>query len=128
MTVSIGVRSGLALGEQFRKYRRLQDAEPDVETDADQHEAEAGRGMLPAPGQELLAGRLTEGQHREIGQEQSARHPELRPGCDEPTRLVGASPFHRHQHRAAPLPANADALDGSKDGQDHRAPDADAPR
>ena len=39
--------------------------------------------------------------------------------------LVGARPFHREQHRAAPFAADADTLDQADDGQDHSAPDAD---
>jgi hypothetical protein len=40
--------------------------------------------------------------------------------------MIGAGPFHRHQHRASPFAADADALDESQDGQDHRAPDSNA--
>jgi hypothetical protein len=64
----------LALGEQFGEHRRLQNAQPDVEADADQHEAERERNP-PAPGQELLAGHLAEGEHGEVGEEQSAGTP-----------------------------------------------------
>ena len=65
-------------------------------------------------------------EHREVGQEQSGRHAELRPGRDEAAMLVGPRPFHRQQHRAAPLAADADALDEAQQRQQDRAPDADA--
>ena len=35
------------------------------------------------------------------------------------------SPLHRHQHRAAPFTADADALDEAQDDEKERAPDAD---
>ena len=38
---------------------------------------------------------------------------------------MGARPFHRQQHRAAPLAADADALQCTQEGQQDRAPDAD---
>ena len=61
-----------------------------------------------------------------IGQEQAGGHAELRPGRDETSMVAGARPFHRQQHRAAPLAADADALDEAQRGQQDRAPDADA--
>ena len=39
--------------------------------------------------------------------------------------LVGPRPLHCEQHRAAPLAADADALDEADDGQDDRPPDSD---
>src|SRR5262249_27405129 len=47
------------------------------------------QGAPPAPAQELLARHLAQGQHGEIGEEQAARHAELRPGGDESARMVG---------------------------------------
>jgi hypothetical protein len=38
---------------------------------------------------------------------------------------MGARPFHGQKHRPAPLPADANALHGAQDGQDHGPPDAD---
>jgi hypothetical protein len=38
---------------------------------------------------------------------------------------VGARPFHRQQHRSAPLAAHADTLKHPQHRQDNRAPDAD---
>jgi len=38
---------------------------------------------------------------------------------------VGARPFHRQQHRSAPLAADADTLQHAQYREDHRAPDAD---
>src|SRR3984957_6288217 len=100
----------LALGQQFGEHRRLHDAEPDVEADADQYAAERERDP-PPPGETLLTGHLTEAENREIGEEKSARNAKLRPGGDEPARLVATRPFHRHQHRTAPFAADADTLD-----------------
>src|SRR6202047_3262190 len=51
--------------------------------------------------------------------------PDWRPGSDEPAILIGARPFHRQQHRAAPLAADADPLDQAQQGQDDRTPSAD---
>ena len=38
---------------------------------------------------------------------------------------MGARPFHRQEHRAAPFAADADALQHPQHGQDDGAPDAD---
>ena len=54
-----------------------------------------------------------------------AGHAELRPGRDQAALAVGARPFHRQQHRAAPFAADADALQRPQDRQEHCAPDAD---
>src|SRR5436190_12426067 len=107
----------LAFRDELGEDRRLQDAQPDIETHADQEQAQEER-YAPAPGEELLARHLAEGEHREIGEEKPARHAKLRPGGDEAARMVGARPFHRHQHRAAPFAADAYTLDEAQDGQD----------
>src|SRR5215510_7645797 len=114
----------LALGQQFGEYRRFENAEPDIKPHADEDETQEER-YPPAPGEELLAGHLAEREHGEVGQEKPARHAELRPGGDEPARMIGARPLHRHQHRAAPLTADADPLYEAQDGEEDRAPDAD---
>jgi hypothetical protein len=113
------------LFQDLAEHRRLQDAEPDPEADRHQHDAEQERHP-PAPGGEGVPGDGAEGEHREIGEEQAGRHAPLRPGGDEATVLVGARPLHREQHRAAPLAAHADPLQEAQDGEDDRAPDADA--
>src|SRR5262249_21212557 len=69
-------------GLQAGKRRRFENAEPDVEPDADQHDAEC-KGQPPTPDQEFVAGDLAEGEYREIGQEQPAWDAELGPGGDE---------------------------------------------
>ena len=43
-----------------------------------------------------------------------------------PRELIRAGPFHRHQYGAAPFAAHADTLDKAEDGENDRAPDADA--
>ena len=68
----------LVLGGEFGEYRRLHDAETNPQADCDQRDREQER-HAPAPSQELLTGHLAEGEHREIGEEQPARHAELRP-------------------------------------------------
>jgi hypothetical protein len=96
-----------------------------IKPHADEDEAQEER-YAPAPGKELFAGHLAEREHGEIGEEKSAGHAELRPGGDEPARMIVARPLHRHQHRAAPLTADADPLNEAQDGEEDRAPDADA--
>jgi hypothetical protein len=113
-----------ALGEEFSEDRRLENAESDIEPDPDEEEAEKER-YPPAPGEELLSGHLAKREDGEVGEEKPAGHAELRPGGDEAAGMIGASPFHRHQHRAAPLAADPDPLDEAQDGEDDRPPDAD---
>ena len=74
----------------------------------------------------MVARDFAERKDRQIGQKQTCWPAELRPGRDEATVLVGASPFHREQDRATPFTADADALDQPNNRQQHRAPDADA--
>ena len=50
----------------------------------------------------------------------SCGHEVMKPRC-----WVGPRPLHREQHRAAPLAADADALDEADDRQDDGAPDSD---
>ena len=124
MTSRMGAFSISVGFDQLAEYRRLQDAEPDPQADADQHDRNRKRHP-PAPGQELIAGPGAEGEHREIGQEQSARDAELRPRCHQAALAVMARPLHRQQHRAAPLAADADALEHPQHRQHHGAPYAD---
>src|SRR5205823_3405600 len=102
----------LALRQQPGEYRGLQNAEPDVEPNADQNETKCERDT-PAPGQELLGRHLTECEHREISEEKSAGNSELRPRRNKAAECVAARPFHRHQYRTAPFAADAHALDES---------------
>src|ERR1700746_2243173 len=115
----------LALGQQFGEHRRLENAERDITPHADEDEAQEER-YAPAPGEELLAGHLAEREHGEVGEEKPTGHAELRQGVDEPARMIGARPLHGHQHRSAPLAADADPLNEAQDGEEDRAPDADA--
>ncbi len=68
---------------------------------------------------------LAEGEHREIRQEQAARHAELRPGRYQAALAVVTRPFHRQQNGPTPFAADADALKHPQHRQDNRAPDAD---
>ncbi len=58
-----------------------------------------------------------------------SRRPQGTPNCghdgDEAALVMRARPFHRQQDRAAPLAADADALDGAQHGEKDGAPDAD---
>src|SRR6266851_5602815 len=119
-----GLTLDLLLGQQLREDRRLENAEADIEADADEHDAE-GKRNPPSPDDELVAGKLAERQEGEVGKEEAARHAELRPRRDEAARAVGARPLHRQQYRAAPFAADPDALDKAQEGQDDGAPDAD---
>src|SRR5579859_3077437 len=101
--------------DEILENRRLEDAESNPQSDAHQNDRER-EGYAPTPGEELIAGELAGDEHGKVGQEQAARHAELRPGRDQPTLTVGARPFHRQQHRTAPLAAHADALEHSQHG------------
>jgi hypothetical protein len=114
----------LALRYQLFEHRRLENAEPHPQADSDQDDTEQ-EGYAPAPLEELVAGERAEREDREVGEEETRRHAELRPGCDEAAIVMGACPFHRDQHRATPFAAHADPLDRPQDGQQNRAPDAD---
>ena len=65
-------------------------------------------------------------EHRQVGEEQSRRHTELRPGRNEAAVCTGLRPLHRQEHRSAPLAADAHALNEAQHRQQHSAPDADA--
>ncbi len=82
--------------------RRLHDAEPDVKSDGDHHDAEQERDA-PAPDQKLVAGNAAEHEHCHVCQQQPGGSTELRPRGDEAAVLVGPCPLHRKQHRATPL-------------------------
>ena len=99
----------LVLLQPLGEHRGLQDAEPDVETDADQHDAEQERDP-PAPRRELVVGEEPAHDVEEAGAEdQAERHPQLREAGHETASLLVA-PLHREQHRAAPLTTDGDAL------------------
>ena len=109
-TSSAGARSTRFSATQLGEGRRLEDAEADPQAHGDQEDAQE-EGDAPAPGQELVARERAEGEHGEVGEEQAGRDAELGPGGDEAAVPVLARPLHREQDRAAPLPADADALD-----------------
>src|SRR6202022_1771720 len=111
--------------EHFLEDRCFEDAEPDPQTDPDHDDADQ-EWNAPAPDQKLVTGKPAEDQHRQIGQEEPGRRPELRPGGDETAIAVSSRPFHRQQHRAPPFAADPDPLDQANDRQQHGTPDADA--
>ena len=51
--------------------RRFENAEPDIEADRDQHDADEERHP-PSPGKELIAGDLAEGERGEVGEEEAS--------------------------------------------------------
>ena len=125
ITSTTGARSMRRSCESRAKHRRLEDARTDVETNDDEREAEDERHP-PAPDQELISGEGAAPEHGEVRQEQPDRDTELRPRRDESTMLVRLRPFHRQQHRAAPLAADADALHEPQHGEEDGSPHADA--
>ena len=110
--------------EDALKHGRFEKAQPNVEPDPDHDDRQPERHP-PSPFEELIARNRAEDQHENVGEEEPGRTTPLRPGGDKAAMLVGPRPFHRHQGRAAPLAADADALDKAHDGQDDRAPDTD---
>ncbi len=64
--------------DKIAEHRRLQDAQPDPQADADQHDRKR-EWDAPAPDQELIARPVAEDQHREIGEAETGRSAELRP-------------------------------------------------
>src|SRR5207302_9737567 len=118
-----GPRLDAPFGHQRLEHRRLENAEPDVQADTDQDDADQ-EGNPPAPGQERRTGEVLGDQGHDRGQEETHRNPELGPTAQEALPLL-ASPLHRHEHRAAPLPAHADALAEPQRGPEDRRPNAD---
>ena len=66
------------LRKQSLERRRFQDAQPDVKPHGHHHDAEQER-YPPAPDEELVAGKPTEEQHRQIGEQETAGAAQLRP-------------------------------------------------
>ena len=114
----------LVVVDQRLEGRRLEDAEPDPQADPDEQDGE-GKRYPPTPSGELIPGPRAERQYRKVREEQTARHAELRPRCDEAALVMVTRPFHCQQYRSAPLPTDADALDHAQKGQDHGAPNTD---
>jgi hypothetical protein len=110
--------------ENALENRGLEDPETNPQADANHDDAEQERNA-PAPDEELVAGNPAEHQHRDIRQEQSGGSTELRPRREKAAVLVGARPFHRQQHRAAPFAADTDALNQAEQGEDGGTPNPD---
>ena len=78
----------------------------------------------PAPAVEVVLGGVALHQLDHAGgQQQAERHAQLRPAGEEAAPALRA-PLHRQQHRAAPLAADADALQDPQDHQQDRGGDA----
>src|SRR5215469_2206548 len=82
-------------------------------------------GTRHPPAQKLIGGHPAERQDREVGEEETGRRAQLRPGREEPAIFARACPLHRHQHRAAPFTADTDPLNEAQYDHHDRAPDAD---
>ena len=87
---------------------------------ADQHGAEQER-VAPSRGREAVTGQLGGQPHGADRQGEPDRHARLRPARDE-AAPVASMPLHRHEHRAAPLAADPDALADPQDDQQHDGP------
>ncbi len=64
--------------QETLEHRSLENAEADPQADGDQNDRQRERNT-PAPNEELVARQGAEGEYREVRQEQSGRHAELRP-------------------------------------------------
>ena len=105
--------------------RRLLDREAHPQADDDEHGAEQERDA-PAPRVERVVGLDGREQPQHAGGEQVAqRHAGLRPRRPEPAARVLAV-LGGHQHRAAPLAADGEALDQAAGQEQDRGADADA--
>src|SRR5207237_8925081 len=117
-------RFDLPLGEKPLEERTLEHAQPDIEADRHQQDAEVERHP-PAPvGKPFRTGDVAHDVESTVRQHQPDGDTELRPASPE-TAPTTMSPLHRHQHRAAPFTADADALDEAQNDQKERAPDPD---
>ena len=125
ITSRIGARSILLRLEQLAEDRRLEDAEPDPEADADQDDAERRTGCASPRWRNRSPDQALKARIARLDRNRPDGHAELRPRRDQAAAAVAARPLHRDQHRAAPFAADADALEHAQHGQDDRAPDAD---
>jgi hypothetical protein len=118
-------RIGLGAGVLDPLERRgLVQPQPHEQPDGDQDGAEQERDP-PAPGQErLVRGDLLDDQEHDRGQEQAGGHAHLRPAAEEAAPALRGV-LDRHEHRPAPLAADADALGDAQHHQQDRGPDAD---
>lgn len=97
--------------------RAFEDGQADEQADAKQQHAEQ-EGDAPAPAQK--GGLLHRGGEVEdtVGEQQADRHAGLHPaGMEAAPALVAV--FDRHQHRAAPLAADAEAPGETQQHQQH---------
>jgi hypothetical protein len=103
------------------EHRGFGDAQAHPQADHDQHDAEQERNP-PTPGEELrLAGRGADHGHHSGGQQQTDRDPGLWPRRAQ-SATFGPPVLSGHQHRAAPLTAQGEALHQTQQHQDHRSP------
>src|ERR1700744_1175161 len=101
--------------------RRLHDLEANIQTDRNQQSADQ-EGYAPAPGKKVGIRQKGENIDGAGAQQQSSRNADLRPASEK------AAPARRrmldgHQARAAPFPADADALENTKQKQHDGGPD-----
>src|SRR5215211_1229062 len=103
--------------------RRLHEAQPNVEPHRYQDDAQEERNP-PAPGQELLLRQLLEQGEDHRREHEPGRDAHLRPAPVEPAP-ARRGVLHRHQHSAAPLSSDAEALYEAQHDQQNGRPDAD---
>ncbi len=123
-TSTIGARA-LRVGLlHLAEQRALGDRHPDPQPD--EHQQPLSRNGTRQP-QDSNAASVVSAAHQgqdAVGQQQPDRHADLRPAGVEPTALRVAR-LQRHQHGAAPLAAEAEALHEAQRDQQDRRPDAD---
>ena len=108
----------------FRKVLGFLHGAAHVAANGKQH-GRKQEGNAPAPVKEgFVRKRHGEEAHNARGKQQAKRHADLRQAGVKGA-LVGRCGFVRHEHRAAPLAAKANALGKTADDQQDRRPDAD---
>ena len=105
------------------EHRRLDYAEPDEETDADQHDTQEERNA-PAPGEELVVGQLRYQGKDASRQKKADRNAELRKAAEESALAFGRA-LDDEQHRSAPLAPHAQTLDEAHRHEQYGRPDSD---
>ena len=109
--------------DQPLEERRLQHAQPDVQADPDQDDAEVERYPPTPAGEAFLTGDVAHDEQRAVREEQTDRDTKLGPAGDQ-AAPAAVTPLHREQDRAAPFAADADPLGKAEDDQEDGAPNA----
>ena len=105
------------------EFRRFRQREPDPQADDHQHDAEQER-QPPAPGEELRVGHRGRRRSRTPACRARGRAARRAAASCRRSPAVLRRVLDRHQHGAAPLAAEAEALDQAAGDQQDRRPDA----